>query len=215
MGSGGGDTFVEVEEQVSEGDGGTVGGVSVSSEWRDMRTIEEGTLERGRVEEGMPVSEDVVEGGEGTRGGHGSGVREGKSWRWFICGGGETRLYVNGTCLSMSTIKHVLSTAPSYFVRRNSRGSLPVYSDIRNAGTRYLVQIRNVDGRVNVSAKNLARLCLTQPKDLAQDLRQSLFAPDSPHAQRLAVRVQHQRHIILSGGRFKRDVLAWLTAKDF
>lgn len=37
-----------------------------------------------------------------------------------------------------------------YALVRNSRGSLPVYSDIRNAGTRYQVQIRNVLGDANV-----------------------------------------------------------------
>ncbi len=40
---------------------------------------------------------------------------------------------------------------PPYTVTRNSRGSLPVYSDIRNGGSRYLVLIRNVNGNVNVS----------------------------------------------------------------
>ncbi|KAN0075337.1 Ribosomal protein L49/IMG2 [Tylopilus felleus] len=96
----------------------------------------------------------------------------------------------------MTSITHHLS----YLVRRNSRGTLPVYSDIRNGATRYRIQIRNVDGRIDA---------------LAQDLKQSLFDPKSPHAQRLTVKVQHQRHIILSGGRFKRDVMAWLTAKGF
>lgn len=37
-----------------------------------------------------------------------------------------------------------------YRVRRNSHGSVPVYTDIRNGGTRYLVQIRNVEGNVDV-----------------------------------------------------------------
>ena len=37
-----------------------------------------------------------------------------------------------------------------YLVHRNSRGSIPVYTDVRNAGTRYLVLIRNVEGNVNV-----------------------------------------------------------------
>jgi hypothetical protein len=37
-----------------------------------------------------------------------------------------------------------------YFIQRNSRGSIPVYTDVRNAGTRYLVLIRNVEGNVNV-----------------------------------------------------------------
>lgn len=41
---------------------------------------------------------------------------------------------------------------PSYFIQRNTNGNLPVYSDIRNAGSRFLVQIRNVDGNVQVSA---------------------------------------------------------------
>ena len=38
----------------------------------------------------------------------------------------------------------------TYFVPRNSRGSLPVYSDIRNGGTRYLISVRNVDGNIKV-----------------------------------------------------------------
>jgi large subunit ribosomal protein L49 len=100
-----------------------------------------------------------------------------------------------------SIIHHVLHTHRCpYFVRRNSRGSLPVYSDIRNGATRYLVEIRNVQGRVN---------------SLAQDLKESLFDAKLPQAQRLTVKVTHQRHIVLSGGRFKRDVMAWLTAKGF
>jgi large subunit ribosomal protein L49 len=37
-----------------------------------------------------------------------------------------------------------------YYVPRNSRGSLPVYSDIRNNGTRILLLIRNVEGSVEV-----------------------------------------------------------------
>lgn len=37
-----------------------------------------------------------------------------------------------------------------YFVPRNTRGNLPVYTDIRNGGTRYIVLVRNVDGNVNV-----------------------------------------------------------------
>lgn len=41
------------------------------------------------------------------------------------------------------------STKP-YYVPRNSRGNLPVYSDIRNAGGRYLVLIRNVEGDTSV-----------------------------------------------------------------
>lgn len=113
-----------------------------------------------------------------------------------------------------SKINHVLARTP-YFVRRNSRGSLPVYSDIRNGATRYQVQIRNVDGHVDVSTFSPFLFLPHPSQSLSRDLKQSLFDPTSPHAQRLAVKVQQQRHIILSGGRFKRDVMAWLTAKGF
>lgn len=43
-----------------------------------------------------------------------------------------------------------------YYVPRNARGSLPVYSDIRNNGTRVLVLIRNVEGNVEVSAQAIS-----------------------------------------------------------
>ena len=38
----------------------------------------------------------------------------------------------------------------AYYVPRNSRGNLPVYSDIKNAGSRPLVHIRNVEGNISV-----------------------------------------------------------------
>lgn len=38
-----------------------------------------------------------------------------------------------------------------FFVPRNSNGNLPVYTDIRNGGTRILVSIRNIDGNASVS----------------------------------------------------------------
>ena len=40
-----------------------------------------------------------------------------------------------------------------YFIPRNTNGNLPVYTDIRNGGTRFLVTIRNVDGKADVSQK--------------------------------------------------------------
>ncbi|EGN96064.1 hypothetical protein SERLA73DRAFT_185583 [Serpula lacrymans var. lacrymans S7.3] len=87
-----------------------------------------------------------------------------------------------------------------YFVRRNSRASLPVYTDIRNGGTRHLVLIRNVHGNINF---------------LADSLRKSLFKPGSPSASRLKVDVVAQRNIVLTGGRWKNDVMHWLVAKGF
>ncbi|KAG2352558.1 hypothetical protein BDR07DRAFT_1313275, partial [Suillus spraguei] len=32
----------------------------------------------------------------------------------------------------------------------NSRGSLPIYTDVRNGGTKYLVTIHNVQGQLNM-----------------------------------------------------------------
>ncbi|KAG1736712.1 ribosomal protein L49/IMG2 [Suillus lakei] len=105
----------------------------------------------------------------------------------------------------MSSLKQlVTATAPAtrypYYIRRNSRGSLPVYSDIRNGGTRYLVSIRNVQGQIN---------------SLANDIKQSLFTHDSKEASRIKVQVIAQRHLVLSGGRWKNNVINWLVSKGF
>ncbi|KAG2348509.1 hypothetical protein BDR05DRAFT_973582 [Suillus weaverae] len=88
----------------------------------------------------------------------------------------------------------------AYFIRRNSCGSLPVYTDIRNGRTKYLISIRNVQGKVD---------------SLANDLKQSLFSHNSPQADRLKVQVVAQRHLVVSGGRWKNDVISWLTSKGF
>ncbi|KAJ8581689.1 hypothetical protein M405DRAFT_832024 [Rhizopogon salebrosus TDB-379] len=98
------------------------------------------------------------------------------------------------------TSMHATDVRYPYFIRRNSRGSLPVYTDIRNGGTRYLVSIRNVHGQIN---------------SLANELQQSLFKHGSPEANRLKVQVTAQRHVILSGGRWKNDVINWLMSKGF
>ncbi|KAG1882962.1 ribosomal protein L49/IMG2 [Suillus subluteus] len=91
-------------------------------------------------------------------------------------------------------------TRASYSIPRNSRGSLPVYTDIRNGGTKYTVSVRNVQGQLN---------------SLANDLKQSLFSHNSPEANRLKVQVIAQRHLVISGGRWKNDVINWLTSKGF
>lgn len=51
---------------------------------------------------------------------------------------------------SLTILMSFITRATPYFVRRNSRGSLPVYTDVRNGGTKYLVTIRNVQGQLNV-----------------------------------------------------------------
>ncbi|EIW85406.1 hypothetical protein CONPUDRAFT_70220 [Coniophora puteana RWD-64-598 SS2] len=88
-----------------------------------------------------------------------------------------------------------------WFLRRNSRGSLPVYTDIRNGGTRYLVLIRHVEGQANA---------------LAEELKRTLFQPGTPEAQRLQVSVDHsQRHVVIKGGQWKNDVMQWLKDRGF
>lgn len=52
------------------------------------------------------------------------------------------------------------SQKPAYFVPRNSRGNLPVYTDIRNNGARYFVLVRSIDGNAEVDDANSYRsLC--------------------------------------------------------
>ena len=49
-----------------------------------------------------------------------------------------------------SVPQHALQKArPAYFVPRNTRGSIPVYTDQIN--TKYMTLVRNVEGNVSVS----------------------------------------------------------------
>jgi len=77
------------------------------------------------------------------------------------------RLPPLSTCLSARHSRFFASNTASgplppshrhtYFVPRNSRGSLPVYSDVRNGGTQYLISVRNVDGNIKALADDLLR----------------------------------------------------------
>ncbi|GJJ12257.1 hypothetical protein Clacol_006498 [Clathrus columnatus] len=91
---------------------------------------------------------------------------------------------------------------PPYALIRNSRGSLPVYSDIRNAGTRYQVQIRNILGDTSA---------------LLNDLRASLFPPDSVEAAHLKGQIVRSRHIVLQGrgSHWKPQVVEWFMSRGF
>ncbi|KAN0128466.1 54S ribosomal protein img2, mitochondrial [Lactarius tabidus] len=93
-----------------------------------------------------------------------------------------------------------LSPRPPYFVPRNSRGSLPIYSDIRNGGTRYLISVRNVEGNI---------------KALAGDLIRDLSNPISPESNRLKARITRSNHLVLSGLTRKHAVLDWLVSHGF
>ena len=53
------------------------------------------------------------------------------------------------------------------------------------------------------------------PQALADDLARSLFPEGSPDAARLKIQVNRNRHLTLSGGRWKPDVVRWLVSKGF
>ncbi|KAG7086596.1 hypothetical protein E1B28_002541 [Marasmius oreades] len=89
---------------------------------------------------------------------------------------------------------------PLYSLKRTQHGSLPVYSDIRNGGSRYLLYIRNVDGDAQA---------------LSKDLSSSLFPSGSPEAASLKIHTQRSRHVVIQGGRWKNQVMDWLSQRGF
>jgi large subunit ribosomal protein L49 len=108
-----------------------------------------------------------------------------------------------------------------YAVPRNSNGNLPVYSDIRNGGSRYMVLVRNIDGDVKVcmygTAPNhhLASNNSHMHQAFEKDLRDSLFDPSSPERSRMKTSIQRSRHLVLTGGEWKDTVKDWLARKGF
>ncbi|KAG6832695.1 hypothetical protein H0H92_012267 [Tricholoma furcatifolium] len=104
-------------------------------------------------------------------------------------------------------LRRLISTAATpanslkypYFIPRNSRGNLPVYTDVRNGGTRYLILVRNIDGN---------------PQVLASEISRKLFPKNSPEAERLKVEVD-RTSIIIRGGRWKNNVVEFLQEKGF
>lgn len=87
----------------------------------------------------------------------------------------------------------------AYFVPRNSLGSVPVYTDTR-MHNKLCTLVRNVEGNV---------------EKLAADLQHSLFPADAPEAARLRVAAVRSRHVVLTGGHYKKEVLEWLHARGF
>ncbi|KAI0306782.1 hypothetical protein B0F90DRAFT_1623749 [Multifurca ochricompacta] len=87
-----------------------------------------------------------------------------------------------------------------YFVPRNSRGSLPVYSDVHNNGTQYLISVRNVEGNI---------------KALSGDLLRDLCDPTSPESTLIKARITRSNHLVLTGLRRKHAVLDWLVHHGF
>ena len=106
-----------------------------------------------------------------------------------------------------------------YFVPRNSRGNLPVYTDVRNGGSRYQVLVRNVEGNASVSPFSLQDHLWVKPSRgiqiLAKHLAESLFEGNTPEASRMKIEVVRSKHLVVAGGHWKNEVVEWLRQKGF
>ncbi|GAA5894588.1 mitochondrial 54S ribosomal protein mL49 IMG2 [Sporobolomyces salmoneus] len=80
-----------------------------------------------------------------------------------------------------------------YFVPRSQFGELPVYSDVRNNGTRVLTVIRKVHGDVS-----------ELHKDLSQFLDRSTVSYTKPQTQQIVIK-----------GDWVREVKEWLAHRGF
>ncbi|PPQ78539.1 hypothetical protein CVT25_011811 [Psilocybe cyanescens] len=118
-----------------------------------------------------------------------------------------TRTNANRTFSEAATANELVSTSSTtpplslpYYVPRNTRGNLPVYTDVRNAGGRYMILVRNIEGNAGV---------------LARDLSESLFEKETYEATRLKVQIAQNKHLIVSGGHWKNEVIEWLKSRGF
>ncbi|GAA5873462.1 hypothetical protein JCM16303_001131 [Sporobolomyces ruberrimus] len=80
-----------------------------------------------------------------------------------------------------------------YFIPRSQFGELPVYSDVRNGGTRVLTIIRKVHGDVS-----------ELQKDLEQFLHPSTSSFTKPQTQQVVIK-----------GDWVREVKEWLATRGF
>ena len=130
----------------------------------------------------------------------------------------SNRLFIPRRFLaSNATSGPASSSQHPYLVPRNSRGSLPVYSDVRNGGSRYLISIRNVEGNIKV--------CDPTPRDrspliritkvLADELLRDLSDPKLIGPTHINARITRSNHLVLSGLRRKQVVLDWLVRHGF
>ncbi|KAJ7756888.1 ribosomal protein L49/IMG2 [Mycena maculata] len=100
-----------------------------------------------------------------------------------------------------SLAKKAVPSAASYFVPRNPRQHLPVYTDFRSNGAQCFILIKNIQGHTAA---------------LANDLSASLFEPGDPAAVRMRVE-QHSNRLVIKGARpdWKDRVVDWLRARGF
>ncbi|OCB84189.1 hypothetical protein A7U60_g8865 [Sanghuangporus baumii] len=149
------------------------------------------------------------------------------------------------------SVSHRPANSLAYFISRNTRGSLPVYTDTRNGGTRYLVLVRNIRGNIHVRVPfhfntspfvshsmiflpgsfslRFALLLLVHYyvcldyigngnntiQSLRDDLASSLFPANSEQAARLKAEIARPDTLVVTGGRWKHDVMDWLRRKGF
>ncbi|KAJ7093221.1 hypothetical protein C8R44DRAFT_815895 [Mycena epipterygia] len=90
---------------------------------------------------------------------------------------------------------------PEYFVPRNARHHLPVYTDFRSNGAQCFILIKNIQGHAPA---------------LANDLSASLFDSGDPVAARMHIQ-QHASRLVIKGARpdWKDRVVDWLRARGF
>ncbi|KAJ7913937.1 ribosomal protein L49/IMG2 [Mycena leptocephala] len=88
-----------------------------------------------------------------------------------------------------------------YFVPRNARHHLPVYTDFRSGGAQCFILIKNIQGYTPA---------------LAKDLSDTLFHPTDTAASRMRVE-QHSNRLVIKGGRpdWKDRVVDWLRERGF
>lgn len=108
-----------------------------------------------------------------------------------------------------------------YYIARNTMGSLPVYTEFKNAGARCQILIRNVEGDVNVCASMLihASVSLTRFQALIGDIREELVQSEEAGSDMsyLSVEVVRSKHLVLHGARprMKNEVISWLKERGF
>lgn len=83
-------------------------------------------------------------------------------------------------------------------------GSLPVYTEFKNAGARCQILIRNVEGDVNALIGDI-REELVQSEEAGSDMSY------------LSVEVVRSKHLVLHGARprMKNEVISWLKERGF
>ncbi|BGP53279.1 hypothetical protein JCM8202_002604 [Rhodotorula sphaerocarpa] len=92
----------------------------------------------------------------------------------------------------LSSVPPASETAPPYFVPRTAGGELPVYSDIRNGGSRVTTIVRKTRGDLAALQRDLATYLTDVPSYL------------KPSAGQIVLR-----------GDWVRETKEWLAAKGF